>query len=104
MAYLVNITSRAKRDLTSLYEEINAEHSDDALKWYQGLKQAILTLEERPRQCRVTSKRNKLRHLLYGRKPNIYRVIYRLREKARQVDVLHTRHGARRKFQPSDLA
>jgi hypothetical protein len=46
MAYLVNITSRAERDLTQLYRQINAEYSGAALKWYRGLKEAFLSLEE----------------------------------------------------------
>jgi hypothetical protein len=35
MAYVVNITSRAERDLAHLYRKINAEYSDLALKWYR---------------------------------------------------------------------
>jgi plasmid stabilization system protein ParE len=104
MAYLVNITSRAERDLSHLYDEIRAEHSDAALKWYRGLKDAILSLARHPGRCSVTRENRKLRHLLYGHKPHVYRVIYRIREKQRQVEVLHIRHGARRKLRPSDLA
>jgi plasmid stabilization system protein ParE len=104
MAYTVNITSRAERDLASLYEQINTEFSDAALKWYRGLRQVILSLEERPNRCPLTRKRDKLRHLLYGRKPHIYRVIYRVREKEKQVEVLHIRHGARRQVKLSDIA
>jgi toxin ParE1/3/4 len=103
-AYLVNISSRAERDLDSLYEEINAEYSDLALNWYRGLKQAVMSLEERPNRCPLTYKKDKLRHLLYGHKPNVYRVIYRVQEKQKQVEVLHIRHGARRKLTASDLA
>jgi toxin ParE1/3/4 len=103
MAYVVNITHRAERDLAHLYWEINAEYSDAALKWYRGLKEAILTLEEHPNRCPVTRKSDKLRHLLYGSKPHIYRVLYCVREKEKQVDVLHIRHGARRKLRPSDV-
>jgi hypothetical protein len=47
MAYLVNITARAERDLAHLFVEINAEYSDAALKWYFGLKEAILSLEQK---------------------------------------------------------
>ena len=46
MAYLVNITSRAERDLAHLYRQINAEYSAAALKWYKGLKEAILSLQD----------------------------------------------------------
>src|ERR1039458_2189225 len=54
MAYLVNITARAERDLESLYVEIHAEDSVAALKWYMGLHDAILTLERLPNRCPVT--------------------------------------------------
>lgn len=43
MAYLVNLTARAERDLAQLYREIDAEYSEAALKWYCGRKKAILT-------------------------------------------------------------
>ncbi len=104
MAYAISISSRAQRDLVSLYEEINVEYSDAALNGYQGLKQAIMSLEEKPNRCPLPRKRDKLRHLLYGRRPNIYRVICRVQEKQKQVEVLHIRHGARRKLKASDLA
>jgi toxin ParE1/3/4 len=104
MAYLVKITSRAERDLAVLYGEINAEHSEAAMNWYQGLKEAILSLEEHPNRCPVTRKIGKLRHLLYGHRPRIYRVIFRVLEKQKCVEVLHIRQGARRRFKKSDLA
>jgi toxin ParE1/3/4 len=104
MAYLVNITSRAERDLARLYEEINAEHSDAALKRYRGLKDAILSLEERPNRCPVTPEKNQFRHLLHGHKPHVYRVIYRVLERQKHVEVLHIRHAARRRLKASDLA
>ena len=104
MAYLVNVTTRAQRDLAYLYDEINAEHSAAALKWYQGLKEAILSLEEHPNRCPATREDPALRQLLYGHKPHIFRVIYRVLEKRKQVEVLHIRHGARRKFKGSDVA
>jgi toxin ParE1/3/4 len=105
MAYLVNITSRAQRDLAQLYSHIKAENSGAALKWYLGLKEAILSLEEYPnRCCPAIRTKDKLRHLLYGHKPHIYRVIYRVLEKQKRVEVLHIRHGARRKPKASDIA
>jgi plasmid stabilization system protein ParE len=103
MAYLVNITSRAERDFSSLYEEIDAGDSEAALNWYRGLKDAVLSLEKMPNRCPVTREKDQLRHLLYGRKPHVYRVIYRVLEKEKRVEVLHIRHGARRSFMASDL-
>jgi toxin ParE1/3/4 len=100
MTYRVNVTVRAERDLALLFDAINAEHSDAALKWYRGLKDAILSLEEQPNRCPETPENARLRHLLYGHKPHVYRVIYRVTEKSKHVDVLHIRHGARRFRRP----
>jgi toxin ParE1/3/4 len=104
MAYLVKVTSRAERDLVELYSRVNAESSESALKWYRGLKNDILSLEEHPNRCPVMRTKGKLRHLLYGRRPHVYRVIYRVLEKQKEVEVLHIRYGARRKPKASDLA
>ena len=95
MTYAVNVTARAKRDLSFLYAEIKAGSSNAALQWYLGLNDAILSLEQHPHRCPVTRENPHLRHLLYGNKPHVYRGIYRVRELHRQVDVLHIRHGAR---------
>ncbi len=69
MAYIVRIFPRAERDLASLYEKIGAEHVDAALRWYQGLRESILSLEEHPNRCSVTPENGELRHLLYGHNP-----------------------------------
>lgn len=91
MAYAVSITPRAERDLALLYEEINAASFDAALT----------CLAEMPYRCPKTPESNRLRHLLYGNKPHVYRVIYRILEKPKRVEVLHIRHGARRRFTTS---
>jgi plasmid stabilization system protein ParE len=103
MAYLVNFTNRAERDFANLYEDIDAGDSSAALKWYKGLKEAVLSLEELPNRCPVTHEKSQLRQLLYGHKPHVYRVIYRVLERQKRVEVLHIRHGARQRFTPSDL-
>jgi plasmid stabilization system protein ParE len=103
MAYRVNIAIRAQRDLAGLYLEINAENSGAALKWYRGLKEAVLSLQELPSRCPVIRQKGRLRQLLYGNKPHVYRVIYRVLEKQKRVEALHIRHGARHRMKASDL-
>jgi len=103
MAYLVNVTVRAERALAFIFGAINAECSNAAAKRYRGLKAAILSLEQQPDRCPETAETPKLRHLLDGRKPHVYRVIYRVTEKSKQVDVLHIRHEARRRFKRSEV-
>lgn len=101
MAYIVKVTFRAERDFLSIFTEINAEHSLTALKWYQGFKKAILSLEVQPNRCPQTPESSLYRHLLYGREPYIYRAIYRVLEKQKEVEVLHIRHGARDRLKKS---
>ena len=104
MAYLVKLMPRAQRDLALLFDYGYAEESAAALRWYQALKREILTLEETPNRCPVAPESKKLRHLLYGRKPHVYRVIDRVLEQRKCVEVLHIRHGARRKATSRDLS
>ena len=103
MAYLVSLTARAQRDLIALYEYIYAEDSATARSWYLGLKRAILSLEKLPSRCAVAPESHRVRQLLYGRKPHVYRAIFRIWERENRVEVLHIRHGARRKLRPRDV-
>ena len=103
MAYTVNFTPRAERDLLNLLLQINAEYSQRAFEWYEGLREAILSLGNMPHRCPVTRESQQVRQLLYGHKPHVYRIIFLILEKRRRVEVLHVRHGARRDFKASDL-
>jgi toxin ParE1/3/4 len=107
MTYRVEFTARASRDLESLYEEKNAAESRAAARWFNGLEEAVGALASFPYRCPAAPEARKtirkLRHLLYGKKPHVYRVIYEVDERRQTVSVLHIRHGARRKIKSSDL-
>jgi hypothetical protein len=45
VAYQVRLMQRAERDLHVLYDSVGAENFAAALKWYRGLKRAILSFE-----------------------------------------------------------
>jgi plasmid stabilization system protein ParE len=107
MTYLVEFAARASRDLEILYIEKKAAESHAAARWYNGLEEAVSALASFPKRCPVAPEarktKRKLRNLLYGKKPHIYRVIYEVDEARQAVWVLHIRHGARRKLKASDL-
>ena len=103
MAYRVEITLRAERDLESIYIQINGANSEAAREWHFGLTAAILSLRQMPNRNPGTRERKRLRQLLYGQKPNVYRIIFRVVNKPRVAEVLRIRHGARQTFGPSDL-
>jgi plasmid stabilization system protein ParE len=99
MAYRVELTDRAHRDLRSIYRRIHADDSRSAFAWFNGLETLVYSLDEFPNRGAVTPEDENLRHLLYGNKPHVYRIVYRVYERAKKVRVLHIRHGARKAFQ-----
>jgi len=107
MTYRVEFAARAARDLEALYLEKNAAESHAEARWYNGLEQAVEALASYPNRCpaapEVRRAKRRLRHLLYGKKPHVYRVIYEVDEERQTVWVLTIRHGARRKVKVSDL-
>ena len=89
MAYRVDLTDRAERDL------IYAADSGLARTWFNGLERAILSLDRHPSRHPAIPENAAPRHLLYRRRRNVYRVIYAVDDPAQIVTVLHIRHGAR---------
>ena len=100
MTFRVELTARAARDLGFIYRSINAEDSSQARAWFNGLEKAVSSLEELPARGAVTPEDEGLRHLLYGKKPDVYRVIYAVDQPSRVVTVVHIRHRARDAFVP----
>lgn len=98
MVYRVELTVRAEQDLEHIYERISADSSDASAVWYFGLEDAIRSLRTRPRRCPMTPENKRtgggLRHLLYGSKPDVYRVIYEIDEARELVSVITIRHSA----------
>lgn len=103
MEFQVRMLRRSLRDLEDIYKEIHASDSEAAFRWFKGLNGAILSLEANPARGAITAESKHYRQLLYGRKPNIYRIIYNIEIDNRIVNVIHLRHGARREFTSADL-
>ena len=103
MDYRVRLTRRAERDLGEIFEHIYAGNSPAAGAWYAGLRKAILSLERDPKRGATTPENTKMRHLLYGHRRHVYRMIYRVMERKKEVEILHIRHGAMKRVTPGDL-
>ena len=95
MAYRVEITDRALRDLALINQRIEAETGARAARWFAGLEAAIIGLEKRPHRAPVTPEDGTLRHLLYGKRPHAYRIIYAIEDAISTVYVLHIRAPGR---------
>jgi plasmid stabilization system protein ParE len=99
MAYRVDITERAERDLERIYLTIEADNTPQAHTWFNGLERTILSLGKHPARGASIPEGGPLRHLIYGRKGHRYRVIYTIDDANLTVTVLHIRYGARDTFQ-----
>lgn len=102
MAYRVDLTERAVRDLQRIYLTIDAKNAAQARAWFNGLEKAVLSLDEHPARGPLIPEDASLRHLLYGRKRQRYRIIYAIDERNGVVTVLHIRHGAQDAFMPDE--
>jgi len=67
-------------------------------RWFEALEEAVASLSKFPERCSLAPESTafpyEVRHLLYGHRPHIYRILFTIRDKV--VYVLHIRHGRRR--------
>lgn len=95
MAYLVRLAGRALRDMEAIYEFIEADTSEKAFAWFNEFAETMYSLERFPERGTRVPESKKLRQLLFGKTPNIYRIIFATDKRNHVVNVLHIRHGAR---------
>ena len=78
MAFDVRLTPEAADDAETLFDSLNSS----------------------PRRCPMVPdpvlRAFQVRYLLYGRKPHLYRILFRVFDEQKIVEVLHIRHGAMR--------
>jgi len=96
MPYRVELSKRAILDLETIFDFVNAADSRMAAKWFNGLEKIILSLANLPYRGLSTDYDAGLRYLLYGNKPHVYRILYRIDETTKTVAIRHIRHGARK--------
>ena len=108
MSYRVEIARNAEADLEELYLWVVARAPQQGAKWFNGLEQAVLSLDRHPKRCPVAPESidpdHPVRVLSYGRKPRVYRIFFTVNVEARLVRVVHVRRGARRRPTPDQLS
>jgi len=107
MAYRIEFADRAARDLEALmWKGTLRIRSGLALvqtAWRRRSTRFATCPDRCPMAPEARKLRRELRHLLYGKKPHVYRVIYEVDERRQTVWVLTVRHGARRRLKASDV-
>ena|SRR5215467_1928436 len=95
MQYLVRLADRALRDMKRIYEYVERTSLESAFAWFNDFEKAVYSLERYPERGRAIPENKKLRHLLFGKKPSVYRIIYAVGTHRLVVNIVHIRHGAR---------
>lgn len=96
--YTVILEAPAIVEAEEAYLYIRQDAPMAADRWFNGLIDAVNSLEEMPRRCPLAPENEffdeEIRHLIYG----AYRILFTIEGKS--VHVLHVRHGARRYLKP----
>jgi plasmid stabilization system protein ParE len=98
MTFRVETTATAEHDASAILAWLLSEHAGDTgIRWFLALQDAIASLAEFPERCPVAPEDAafpfEVRHLLYGRMPYVYRILFTIENNT--VYVLHIRHGRR---------
>lgn len=108
MAYNLVVTPQAQADINEAFAYLSERSPDVALRWYEAVRDATLTLGEMPARCSPAPEAGKLgvplHQLLYGKRPGLYRIVFLIVEDANQVHVLSVRHGARKPLSEDEMA
>jgi plasmid stabilization system protein ParE len=110
MAYTVSLTATAEADAYAAFERIRKVAPFHAARWLADLFAAIRTLADMPARCPVIPEADELgrpvRHLLYGKRTGVYRIIFDIQEASEEgprVRVLRIWHGARDHISAEDI-
>ncbi len=98
MTFRVKTTAAAEQDADAILEWLLSEGAGETgIRWFVALQEAIESLAEFPARCSLAPENGvfpfEVRHLLYGQKPNVYRILFTI--EGETVYVLHIRHGRR---------
>jgi len=100
MKYAVIIQPDAERDVDEAYVWLAEQSPDAAARWLEDLGTLVDSLETFPKRCGLAPESEffdiKIRQLPHG----AYRILFTV--KAREVHILHVRHGSRRVLTPED--
>ncbi len=104
-AFEVVLSPIARDELLEAYLNAAQHAPGPAAKWLDRFEAAIAGLADNPGGCPVAREAERtgheLREMLFGKRPNTFRVLFRVEELV--VQVLRIRRGSRRPLTPGDI-
>ncbi|MDB5296744.1 MAG: plasmid stabilization system protein [Phycisphaerales bacterium] len=96
MSYAVRMTPTAEAQLAAAYQYLHDRAPKSARQWLRDVYQAIDALEAMPLKFGVAPEAKYLGEPLRHRIVRSHRIIYRVDESERVVQILYVRHGAQK--------
>ena len=96
MAYHVELSERAQRDIVAAYDYIAAEAPQAAIDFRYGLQERIDFLKVFPQRCGLAPEDQHRDETIHQTFYKSYRILFILRGDT--VHVVHIRHGARQEL------
>ena len=107
MDYKVIVMPQAESDMEEAYQYIAQRAPDRVQSWFAQLQAEIIQLSNLPARCPTAPESHKLgvelRQSVFGKRSGAYRIIFRIDEKAHEVQILSVRHSARKPIEAQDL-
>ncbi len=104
MAYVVELSREAETEVQETFVWKGERSLEQASRWYNGLMDALSSLEEHPKRCASAPEsavfHEDVRQLLYGKGRDVYRLLFTVRGVI--VYVLHVRHAAQKPLEAPD--
>lgn len=108
MVYRVVLADRAKSDAQGIYDWVIDAAPERGRIWCEELIKSLASLNRFPLRCPLAREAEKIgrpiRCLLFGKRRNVYRILYEVVDAHKTVMVLHIRHGARKDATPDEIA
>ena len=93
MAYRVVLADSAKADADSIYERVAAAAPHRGPLWFEELIDCLYSLDHHPMRCpfarEAAAARREIRCLLFGKRRNVYRILYEVDEQHETVGTPH---------------
>ena len=107
MEYRVVLADAAKADAESLYQWVIERAPLRGPEWFERLLDCLYSLNHSPGRCPLALEARRshreIHNLLYGKRRNVYRILFEIDEERHTVWILHIRRGARAPLRPEDL-
>lgn len=111
MAFYLDFPNTALEDAAEALEWMTQHSPKNAPDWYNGLIEAVFSLEEMPRRCALAPESNdydkEVRQLLYTKRRVTYRIIFVILPGDEDfegiVRVCRIRHSSQKPLTPDDI-